>query len=169
MHFYNKTILLPNLSALYALFNNDYDDDDFIYSCKYIYGERIACKHYRKNGMNIIQIWKTKSLFDYWFDPCSSQNFIATIDYTIHDTFIKIDYIGINNRLDEYEYDMEDMIKNMVNFVKIVATKEKKEKIIIDVHENLRIFSKYYYYNGFSITERKCRDNPFWIETELIL
>ena len=67
------------------------------------------------------------------------------------------------------EYDSEELIKNMVNFVKIVATKENKLKITKDVHENLRLFLKYYYYIGFKTTTNKCTDNPFWIETELVL
>ena len=174
MFLYNKTLLLPNLSALYDIFNDDDDDDDNdvnenLYSCNYIYGDRIACKHYCRKEMNIIQIWKTKSLFDYWYDSYSGRNFIATIDYTIHDTFVKINHIGINDYANLDFFDPEEVIKNMLNFVKIVATKENKEKIIIDVHENLRIFLKYYYYIGFRATERKCSDNPFWIETELIL
>ena len=126
--------------------------------------------------MHIIQIWKTKSLFDYWFDPYYSRNFIGAFDYIIYDTYIKIIHIGINdidhrNMRNNYldEDDAEELIKNFINFVKIVAIKENKEKIILDVHENLRIYLKYYYYIGFKITERKSIDNPFWIEVELIV
>lgn len=174
MILYNKTILLPNLNTLYELLN--INDDPNLYTCKCIYADRIAIKHYIQNEKHIIQIWKTKSLFDWWYDPYESRNFIACMDYTIHDTNIKINHIGINDyeHINMYnvpldEYDAEDLIKNMVNFVKIVATKENKAKIILDVHENLRLFLKYYYYIGFKTTTNKCTDNPFWIETELIL
>lgn len=174
MMLYNKTILLPNLQALFELLNNK--DNESLYSCKCIYEDRIAIRHYISKELNIIQIWKTKSLFDWWFDTYCSNNFIATIDYTINDTHIKINYLGINdydhinmynNSLDEN--DSEDLIKNLVNFVKIVAKKENKDKIFLDVHENLKLFLKYYYYEGFRPTNRKCVDNPFWIETELVL
>jgi len=174
MIFYNKTILLPNLQSLYELLQNN--DNESLYTCKCIYEDRIAIKHYTHNELNIIQIWKTKSLFDYWVDPYSSKNFIATIDYTIYDTYIKIVYIGINdcerrnvynNNLDEQ--DAEELIKNFVHFLKRLAIQEKKEKIILDVHENLRLYLKYYYYIGFKTTERKSTDNPYWIETELII
>jgi hypothetical protein len=176
MILYNKTILLPNLKAVYEVLNNN--DNESLYTCKCLYEDRIAIKHYTRKELNIIQIWKTKSLFDWWYDPYQSRNFMATIDYRLEDTYIKIMHVGINdydrrNRYNNYncldEYDSEDLIKNMVNFVKIVATKENKAKIILDVHENLRLFLKYYYYIGFKPTERKCIDNPFWIETELIL
>lgn len=171
---YNKTILLPNLQALFELLNNN--DNESLYSCKCIYEDRIAIRHYIRKELNIIEIWKTKSLFDWWFDPYCSNNFIATIDYTIHDTHIKINHLGINdydhinmynNSLDEN--DSEDLIRNLVIFVKIVAKKENKDKIILDVHENLRLFLKYYYYEGFKPTNRKCTNNPFWVETELVL
>jgi hypothetical protein len=141
-----------------------------------LYEDRIAIKHYLRNDTHIIRIWKTKSLLDYWFDPYCSRNFIASIDYNIHDTYIKINHIGINvyehsniyvNPLDDS--DAEDLIENLVNFVKIVATKENKKKITLDVHENLRLFSKYYYNLGFETTTQKCIDNPFWVVTELIL
>jgi len=65
--------------------------------------------------------------------------------------------------------EIEDIIESLINFVKIVATKENKTKIILDVHENLQLYNKYYYYEGFEKTGRKSIDNPFWIETELNL
>jgi len=174
MILYNKTILVPNLKALYDVLNNN--DDPSLYTCKCIYADRIAIKHYIRNETHIIQIWKTKSFFDWWYDPYYSRNFIACMDYTMHDTFIKINHIGIkdNDSRNMYsdsldEYDAEELIKNMVDFVKIVGTKENKLKITLDVHENLRLFLKYYYYIGFKTTTNKCKDNPFWIETELIL
>ena len=177
MILYNKTILLPpTLQALYNLLQNN--DDESLYSCKCIYSDRIVCKHYTRNSNlkqnHIIQIWKTKSLFDYWFDGFSSRNCIACIDYTIHDTYIKIVHLGVrDNYLDEY--DIEDIVKHLVDFVKLVAIQENKTKIILDIHENLRIFLKYYHYIGFKIiiledgSYKKCTDNPYWIETELIL
>jgi hypothetical protein len=174
MLLYNNTILLSDLHSLYELLNNN--GNESLYTCKCIYEDRIAIKHYTHKKLNIIQIWKTKSVFDYWYDPYNSRNFIACIDYTIYDTYIKIVHVGINDNTRNNMYnstldecDAEELIKNLVNFLKIVATKENKEKIILDVHENLRLYLKYYYYIGFKTTERKCVDNPFWIETELIL
>ena len=128
--------------------------------------------------MNIIRIWKTKSLFDYWYDDFNNcgRNFIGSFDYTIYDTYIKIDYLCINNSetknmydnpLDKY--DTEDLIKSLINFIKIIAKKENKNKIIIDVHQSLRLYEKYYHYNGFDITTRKCIDNSFWVEAEINL
>lgn len=187
MQLYNNTILLPNLQSLFNLLSNsenNCENENFHFDCKPLFSERIAIQHFikkeneKENERHIIRIWNTTSLFDYWyypFDNCG-KNFIATIDYFIRDEHIKINHLGINdfdhahmynNSLDNY--DSEDLVKNLINFVKMVAKEECKDKIILDVHENLRIFFKYYYYIGFKTTNQKCTDNPFWVETELIV
>jgi len=171
---YNKVILLPNLNALHELLNNNKDES--IQMCSCLYSNRIAIKHYIKNNTNTIRIWKTKSILDYWYDDFNNcgKNFVASLDFTIYENLIKIDYLFINddanmrlydNPLDEYE--SEDLIKSLINFVKKVAMIENKNKIIMDVHENLRLYLKYYYYEGFQVTKRKCKSNPYWIETEI--
>ena len=176
MILYNKTILLPNLQFLNDLLINN--ENPNLYICNSIYEERIAVKHSIIKGMNVIQIWRTKSLFDYWFNDFhySSKNFIACLDYTIHKNFIKIDHLGINdgenkrlydNPLDELE--AEDIIKCFINFLKIIGKKMNKDRIVLDVHENFRLYEKYYYYQGFNISNRKSISNRFWIETEIIL
>jgi len=165
MLLYNKTILLSNLQSLYELLNNN--DNESLYTCKCIYTDRIAIKHFIRNGTNIIQIWKTKSLFDYLYDDYNISNFIACVDYNIHDTYIKINHLGLNNTfLDEYK--SEDLVENIVDFIKIVANKENKLKIVLDVHENLKNYLKYYYYIGFKPNDNKSKNNPYWVETELI-
>ena len=179
MLIYNKVTLVSNLNSLNELLINN--DNHCLYNCKCIYEDKIAIQHSLKNNSHFIRIWKTKSLFDYWYNNFHyfHRNFIASLDYTIYDKYIKIDYLYINdfnnkinimlynNPLDEYE--SEDLLKSLITFVKIIAKKENKDKIIIDVHENLRIYEKYYYYNGFKITNRKSDNNPFWIQIELIL
>ena len=176
MIIYKKIILLQNLEELNELLNNN--DNASLYNCKCIYGDRIAIQHYLNKNMNIIRIWRTKSLFDYWFNDFHycHRNFIGSFDYTIHDQYIKIDHLYINNGENKNlydnplnQYESDDLIKSLINFIKIIAKKENKNKIIIDVHENLRLYEKYYYYNGFDITTRKCIDNPFWIEAEINL
>jgi hypothetical protein len=170
----NKTILLPNIQAINDILNSN--DNENLYNCKCIYENRIAIQHLFNNNINTIRIWRTKSLFDYWydnFDNCG-KNVIASLDYTINELNIQIDHLFINdsdqnklynNPLDEYE--AEDLINTLINFLKIIAKKNFKPKIIFYVHENLKLFLKYYYYLGFQTTDRKCKQNPFWIETEI--
>jgi hypothetical protein len=176
MLIYNKVILLPNLEALNDLLNNN--DNISLYNCKCIYEDKIAIQHYVKKDMNIIRIWKTKSLFDYWYNDFHhcNKNFIGSLDYTIYDTYIKIDHLYINDGEDKnlynnilYKYQVEYLLRCLINFVKTIAKKENKNKIILEVHRNLRLYHKYYYYEGFEVTNRKCINNPFWIETEINL
>jgi hypothetical protein len=178
---YNKTTLLPNLDALNELLINGDSDNPSLYNCKCIYGDRIAIKHIVDKDTHKIRIWKTKSLFDYWYNDFHycHRNFIAALEYTIHDAYVKIDYLYVNdseniintklynNSLDTYE--SEDLVKSLIGLVENIAKKENKHKIIKDVHTNLRIFQKYYYYNGFNVTNKICTDNPFWVETEILI
>lgn len=117
-------------------------------------------------------------MLDIWYNDFnfSGREFIGALDFIIYDTYIKINYIGFINKEKQHMYnnildesDVEDLINAFIYYLKLIGIKENKEKIILDVHENLRYFNKYYYYNGFNITNRKCIDNPYWIETELIL
>lgn len=182
MIIYNKTILVSNLSEIIELLNNN--EDVSLYKCKCIFDTRIAIQHYNNNHKinnnyrNEINIWKTNSLFDYWYTEYKhcGKNFIGCFDYTIHDTFIKINHLSINDGECPNLYhfpleidDSEELIKACINFVKIVAKNENKNKIILDIHSNLRLYEKYYCYEGFEITNRKCLDNPYWYESEINL
>lgn len=172
---YDKIILLPDLEELYELLKNN--ENSSLYNCKCIYETRIAIKYSIYNKINRIQIWRTKSLFDYWYDDFHkcSKNFIGVLEYIVHDTFIKIIRLNINDgEVKIYnhclnEYDAVELVNSLIYFVKTVAKKENKTKIIIDVHQNLRIFMKYYWHQGFENTNRKCIDNPYWIESEFII
>lgn len=184
MLFYNKTILLSNLRCLNGILNNyeatlsNHTNNNFFTK---IYSDKIAIKHYNYEKINSIRIWKTKSLFNYLFYKLSGGKFIGGIDYIINNDNIKIDYLFINDNeyknicnknipndiLDESE--AFEIKKSLINYIKFLAKKENKNKIIIDVHQNLRLYEKYYNNEGFIITNRKCLDNPYWIETEFIL
>jgi len=178
MKLYNNTILLPNLTVLNNLLNNDDIDDTYLCNCKNIFENKIIIKHLVKNKVNSIRIWREKTIFGFYYNNFryEGKNFIAALDYIINDTYILIDYLSINdseksymynNSLDQYE--AEDLISSLINFIKIIAIKENKNKIIMNIHQNLRYYEKYYYYNGFEITNRKYKYNPFFIEIEINL
>jgi hypothetical protein len=177
MSIYHNLFLLANVKEVYKLLYNN--EIPALYNCTPFFATRIAVQHIVKNNKNRIQIWKTDAWFDYWytsFQHCG-KNLIAVMDFTLHDdTTIKIDRIYVNddsnsqlyNRLLD-EQEAEDLIKALVEFVKNVAKVENMNKIILDVHSNLRIYEKYYYFLGFQATKRKCIDNPFWLECEIFL
>lgn len=171
--FYNKTILLPNLHSLYNVLVNNTD----MSSRTCYYGNKIAIKHYINESMNIVRIWQTRSLCDYWYDDFNSTRCIGGIDYIISDDHIKIDYIEVNdgeNTNMNYDISLDDheayeLNKSIIYFIKSVAIENQKNKIILDVHENLRVYEKYFKNIGFKITNRKCIDNPYWVEAEINL
>ena len=127
--------------------------------------------------LHSIRIWKTKSLFDWWVNEQTGSTFIGALDYVINDDHIKCEYLSIKD-VRELGYSMYDstisltdeeideLSKSFINHLKIVAEKENKDKVIIDVHRNLRIFEKHYKNEGFVVTERKSRDNPYYLEVE---
>jgi hypothetical protein len=111
---------------------------------------------------------------DIWYDEPQSNNFIGIFDYGIFDDYIKIIGLSINDHvLLGYhesmltESESQELMKSIIQHVKNVAQQENKPKIILDVHHNLRLYKKYFYPNGFIVTNRKCSDNPFWFESEL--
>jgi len=127
-----------------------------------------------------IRIWKSNSILDVWYDRLTSRNFIAALDYELFDDYVKIDYLKPNDAensnnlsygcISNYEhltdYDAKEVVNSMIKYVENIARQNNKNKIVLDVHGNLRIFNKYYAENGFIVTDRKCCDNPFWKETE---
>jgi hypothetical protein len=175
----NNTILVSNFELLFNLLNNKELENS--YNCKYIYEKKIAIQHLTKiNNINInrLRIWSTYSLFDWWYDKYDNcgKNFIGCVDYILHDNYIKINYLNINDSQTTNLYinpldldDAEDLIRELINFIKLVAFQENKKKIILDVHENLRLYNKYYYNLGFEVTKRKSEGNPYWVEIEINL
>lgn len=176
MKFFNKTILVPNLQMLYKLLQDHLESNKFC-----IYTDRIAIKHhtiYNNNTnytTNIIRIWKTKSFIDIWYSPFSTNDFIGALDYTVQNNIVKINYLCVND-IDEYNvFDRKckltdeetiELKKNLIQYVKNIAIKENKSKIIVDVHNNLRFYNKYYADEGFVLTDRKCKENTYWLEAE---
>ena len=102
-------------------------------------------------------------------------NFIAALDYTIEDKHIKIDYLNINDidthnlfRNEQYfdEYEAIHMTNCLLTYTENIARSLSKEKIVIDVHENLRLYNKFYKGAGFVLTTRRASGNPFWLQVE---
>lgn len=172
MIFLNKTIILPTMESLFLILTKNY----YVPPKTCFYSDRIAIKQYIRNDLNIVRVWKTKSLLDVWYDDFNSEHFLGAIDYNICNDKIKIEYMNINdyNSCLNQKFklnDIEAMELNsaLIEFVKTVAAENKKPKIVVDVHNNLRIFNKYYNYKGFEITNRKSIDTPLWLEADMRL
>ena len=124
-----------------------------------------------------IRIWRSNSYFGLWYDGFTSGKFLAALDYTIYENHIKIDYMNLYDSSQTYYEKCAQLTSTestylnslLLRYVKKLARKESKQKVIVDVHPNLRIFDRYYLPNGFTITDRKSEDNPFWREAEFCL
>jgi hypothetical protein len=104
----------------------------------------------------------------------TSENFITCIDYTIDEKQVKIEYFTINDK--EYckysenknflsEDDSNEIKKSMIIFIENIAKLNNKNKIVIDVHNRLNIYNKYYK-EYFQLTNRRSLTNRFWLEAE---
>jgi len=198
--FFNKVVFVASVNEMCKFFRNP----NVFQPSSCIYDDRIVIKHsiippvpcggncsaMQGERIHSIRAWKTKSVFDLWYEDFTTRTFVAALDYEIKEDHVKIQYMNINDkesvkatygegseasRINIKLHPSVDTIESiqinraLLNYVKDVAIEEKKNKVIVDVHENLRIFNIYYRREGFHVTDRKCSDNPYWIETEFTI
>jgi hypothetical protein len=167
MQLLNKTILLASFNDIRNLLELDLIKNNCL-------SNNIAVKHYINNSLNIIRIWNITSISNYLYQDFTLNNFIIAVDYRIELGRVKIEYLNINDK--EYirgikninflnKYDVYEITRSMLIFIENMARKNNKNKIVIDVHNSLINYNKYYK-EFFKITSRKCLDNPYWIEVE---
>lgn len=176
-----KSFTFSNLKELYTyLKNNKFPSNKLLFTSFFCDKEFVYKHTYEKDmndGIHIIQIYRS-SFCDELF---GTKEYAAGFDYVILKDHIKIEFMCINN--EEYcniynkplsfaLFDIEDtemLIHSFITKLKKIAKKYNKKKIIVDVHENLKLYNSYYSKQGFVVTKRKTKSNPFWLEAELLL
>ena len=146
-----------------------------LYSQKYVINHEQSKYHGTENPYHSIRIWKTNTLCNFWYNDQHSSSFVAALDYQIRPNDLRIEYLNVND--DECCYKEKPITQHqarmlhsyLLDYVKDTAKKENKSKVIVDVHQNFRIFNKDYLKEGFKTTGRRCKDNPYWQEIELDL
>ena len=134
-----------------------------------------------------IKCWKSNCILNYHIEDEDDNNRIFKLDFTINndnnndnnDSFIKIDYLDINNdfynRKYNYYYKSNSLLTNdevkmvrmsLIKFVENWGIKKNINKIIIDIHSNLERYDEEFKDLGFNITENKCLLNPYWFIAE---
>jgi hypothetical protein len=110
-----------------------------------IYSEKYAVMHEKlDNNMYRIRIWKTKVLFDWWYDDFNRSTFGAALDYSIYSGNVRIEYMSSND--DEFrdestdipilsKNNIFDLNKCLLDYVKMIAKCTCKKRVVIDVHE----------------------------------
>jgi hypothetical protein len=176
MHFNNIFIFNTFNSLTNSLNNynsNFVQSPNIFLNDKYILGECIE-----DYNLKYIRIWKSKACFNYYFNKMHmTDNLIACLDYTINNDHIKIEYLSISDDFDiNYrkniilnDNDAIELKNSLILYIENIAKINNLNKIIIDVHNNLKYYNKYFKDNNFIITDKRCNDNPFWIETEKII
>lgn len=141
-----------------------------------VYSNKIMINQTIENDVNIFRIFKSKVLFDYTGNEYKNMNdFIGALHYSINPDNIKIKYMDIDIcKNDDYndfcfnEKEAFEIKKSLIAYVKNLAKEEKKSKIIVDVHHNMKTYNSLFLKEGFTITARKSNHNPHWIEIEYI-
>lgn len=118
-----------------------------------------------------IKCWKSNCIFYNYIEDDNEYNLIYLMDFNINrnninDCFIKIDYLFVD---DNYLLKTEEnkiVIKSLIKFIENWAIKEKINKIIIDVHNNLERYNNEFKELGFVITYRQSLLNPYWFIAE---
>ena len=171
MNFYKKTLLFSNLGSLNTFLIHDKLDKKF----SWFYVEKYAMTHVKIKNRNLIYIWKTPTLWNFYIYNYYNKikHIIGLVEYSIDKDSIKINYMFTNNKLSILYYDhILDMDESLElnsalhTYIKKIAKQENKKKIIIDIHHNLQIYNMYYKNNGYLATNHRYSDNPNWIEIE---
>ena len=185
IHFLSSLLLLTAILKLTTDINK-------ILPAKHLFNTALYSNNYiveqnNYNAGNLIQYhnikcWKSNCIFNFYIENPHYNNMIFSLDFSINkddinNTFIKIDYMNINNDF----YDKKNKIKkillldeetnliriSLLKFIENCAIKENIHKIIIDIHSNLERFNYELLNMGFIPNfSKKCRLNPFWIEAE---
>jgi hypothetical protein len=185
IHFVRSLLTLTNIIKLTT-------DIDKILPAKHLLNTALYSNNYivEQNNYNIrnlieyhnIRCWKSNCIFNLYLENPDNDNIIFSLDFSINkddinNTFIKIDYMNINNDF----YDKKDKINkkillddetnliriSLLKFIENWAIKENIHKIIIDIHSNLERYNYELLNLGFIPNfSKKCKLNTFWIEAE---
>jgi len=162
-----KTFFVSNLKDLISKSNKKW----LPYS---IFNEKIAIKFIEDelNGINILKIWKTNTIFDYGYENFSFENFIIFLCYKKTYNSIKIESLTINepnlkilNELNK----INNVIEFIINFLKKIAINININKIIIEVHKDLYTYNEIYKNQGFILTNIISYDNPDYREARFYI
>ena len=166
IYIYNS---LDNL--LYSLKNNySFKATNDFHSTKYILKKDIT-SDLRSYSL---QCWLSTCLYGYYMENKNKNNSIFSLDLIINDDNIKIEHLSINN--DYYDNQYNDrtkilsnnevsMLKNVIfDYIEDLAISKNKNKLSIDIHNNMKRFDTELKDEGFINTSNRCVDNPFWFE-----
>jgi len=106
---------------------------------------------------------------------------IACLDFIIKKDNITIEYLSIENEDFHKDYynelsgkkvnnEIKEKIKKiLLEYVYKIAKKNNINLILLDVHSNLKKYNREYKKEGFILSNNRCLDNHYWIESYKII
>jgi len=159
----------------------------FIFSNNFVLEHKYYNTKFRNSiEYHNIKCWKSKCILNYHIEDDYDNNRIFKLDFSINNddtnknnSFIKIDYIDINNDFYNRKYyyysktkkllnndEVKLIIISLIKFIENWAIKKNIKKIIIEIHSNLERYNEEFKDLGFIITENKCLLNHYWVVIE---
>lgn len=133
------------------------------------------CEDLSKNpNSNFYRIY-SRTITDMIF---GRKTYVGGIDIIKENDHVKIEHFCANDS--EYaktvgksehlnKGDATKVYDHLLTCAESVAKQNGLTKIKIDVHSNLRRYDDLLKGMGFNLTDKRCLDNPFWIESEKVL
>lgn len=134
------------------------------------YRNKVVVGEYEDSPTHIIRIWKNHAIAGINCSITGGERMIGAMDYSVSANKFKIDYIYVRD-VDSMQYDTPTDPTKSCEYVKLmISIAEKKardlgfENIIMDTHQNLKLYKRYYENEGFEMTGRPASDHRSWLE-----
>lgn len=125
--------------------------------------------------LNVVRVWKNDNYFSIDSYPFDRHKSIGSLDYSVNENRFKIEFLYVLDN-DDSSMDADpkyvhatEYIKAMISIAERKAREWKKDRIIMDTHQSLRLFHRYYEEEGFVLTNKVASDHRAWVETEKII
>jgi hypothetical protein len=145
------------------------------YKAKIIVGECQIHHDEMLPPLHVLRVWKNDNYFRIDRNPLESRKSIGALEYSVNKRRFKIEFLhvfdgnkGSLNADPKYVHARE-YIKAMISIAERKAIESKHDRIIMDTHNSLRLFDRYYKNEGFVLTNKVSTDHRAWVETQKIL
>jgi hypothetical protein len=182
IHLFNSLLTMINILQMTTDLNTIPFKNSNIFSNKFVVEHSNYNTIFSDNKVyHNLKCWKSNCLFSMYLENDNKDNQIFSLDFLIdkYDNYIKIENIIVNNDFYENKYkeyfthkkvlkpdETKLIYKTLIKFVENYAIKERCNRIIIDIHNNLERYNEELKEFGFKPTNKTCLLNPFWIEAE---
>jgi hypothetical protein len=164
--------------SLPKLARNDISQKSFFpsYKGKIIIGE---CEmkyddNESKYPLHVVRVWRNDNYFTIDSDRIDRRKIIGALDYSVNKRF-KVEFLYVQDNDDDglnadpKYVNATEYTKAMISIAERKALESQNDRIIMDTHQSLRLFHRYYEKEGFVLTNKVASDHPAWVETEKIL